>query len=123
MFAASIGWIMIVSGAITAGAGLAALLVPRELLRLAFGVTDAAGSTIFFVRHWGVLIGVIGGLVLFGGLAPAVRDPVLVAAAGEKVAIVVLIFFGPLKRTAAMTAIAAIDGLFAVLYVAYLAGL
>jgi hypothetical protein len=31
------------------------------------------------------------------------------------------VFFGPVKRTGAMTAIAAVDGAFAILYVAYLA--
>ena len=31
-----------------------------------------------------------------------------------------MIFFGPLKRTLAMTGIAAMDGLFTILYVTYL---
>jgi hypothetical protein len=47
----------------------------------------------------------------------------LVAAAIEKFAVVLLIFFGPMKRTRAMTAIAIMDGAFATIYVAYLAGL
>lgn len=123
MFATSIWWILVVSGAVTGGAGVAALLFPQALLRLAFGVSDCDAPTKFFVRHWGVLIAVVGALVFYAALAPVVRAPVLVAAAGEKIAIVLVIFFGPLKRTTAMTAIAATDGLFAVLYVAYLSGL
>jgi hypothetical protein len=122
MFASSIGWILAISGLVTAGAGLAALLFPDPLLRLAFGVREPGNSTIFFVRHWGVLIFVIGALVFYGAYVPNVRVSVLTAAAIEKFAIGILVFFGPLKRTAAMTAIAATDGLFAVLYVAYLAG-
>jgi hypothetical protein len=121
--AASIGWILIVSGAVTAGGGFAALLFPRALLRLAFAVDDAGAPTLFFVRHWGVLIFAVGALVWCGAYAPAIRVPVLIAAAAEKVAIVLLIFFGPLKRTTAMTVISAIDGTFAALYVGYLAGL
>lgn len=70
-----------------------------------------------------MLIFAIGGLIVYAAYAPSVRAPTLTAAAIEKFAIVALVLFGPLKRTAAMTAIAAIDGLFAAIYVAYLAGL
>jgi hypothetical protein len=122
VLASSIGWILVVSGAATAVAGLAALLFPNPLLRLAFGVHNAGDSTIFFVRHWGVLIFAIGALVFYSAYVPNARAPVLIAAAIEKFAIGMLVFFGPLRRTAAMTAIAAIDGLFAASYVAYLAG-
>lgn len=122
MFASSIGWILAISGLVTAGAGLAALLFPDPLLRLAFGVREPGNATIFFVRHWGILIFVIGALVLYGAYVPSVRVSVLMAAAFEKFAIGILVFFGPLKRTAAMAAIAVTDGVFAVLYVAYLVG-
>lgn len=119
---ASIGWILIVSGLITAAAGLAALLSPRLFLRLGFGDGSAAISTVFFVRHWGVLIIAVGALTVYSAYAPAIRVPVLVAAAVEKFAIGLLVLFGPLKRTVGMAAIALGDGFFAVLYVAYLAG-
>jgi hypothetical protein len=45
------------------------------------------------------------------------------AAAIEKFAIGFLTFFGPMKPTSAMTAIAIGDGVFAILYVAYLSEL
>ncbi len=118
---ASIGWILVVSGLITAGGGAAALISPRLLLRLGFGDGSASNSAVFVVRHWGVLIFAVGALTAYSAYAPAIRVPVLVAAAAEKFAIGLLVFFGPLKRTAGMTAIALMDGLFAVLYVAYLA--
>lgn len=113
-------WVLVISGVGTAGAGFVALLVPRELLRLAFGVPDANGSTLFFARHWGVLIFAVGALVLYSAYAPFSRPAILTAAAVEKFAIVALIFFGPLKRTRLMTAIAVIDGTFATLYVIFL---
>jgi hypothetical protein len=121
--ASSIGWILVFSGIVTAVGGLTALLLPLQLLRLAFGVGDGAAPTVFFVRHWGVLIFAVGALILCAAYVPSVRAPVLIAAALEKFAIGILVFFGPLKRTTAMTVIAAIDGLFAASYVAYLAGL
>jgi len=123
MLAASIGWILVVSGVITAGAGLVALLFPHLFLRLGFGVESPISSLVFFVRHWGVLIFAVGALIVYSAYAPTIRGPVLVAAAIEKFAIGLLTFFGPMKPTAAMTAIAIGDGAFAILYVAYLAGL
>src|SRR5215471_599529 len=123
MLASSIVWILVASGIITAGAGLAALLFPHLFLRLGFGVESPISSLVFFVRHWGVLIFVVGALIAYSAYAPTIRGPVLVAAAIEKFAIGLLTFFGPMKPTSALTAIAMGDGAFAILYVAYLAGL
>jgi hypothetical protein len=123
MFASSIGWILVVSGIITLGGGMAALVSPALFLRLGFGVESPASSALFFVRHWGVLIVAVAALILYSAYAPTLRAPVMIAAAFEKFAIGLLVFFGPVKRTGAMTAIAMVDGLFAVLYAAYLATL
>jgi hypothetical protein len=123
MFASSIGWILVVSGIITLGGGMAALVCPALFLRLGFGVESPASSALFFVRHWGVLIVAVAALISHSAYAPTLRAPVMIAAAFEKFAIGLLVFFGAVKRTAAMTAIAMVDGLFAVLYAAYLAAL
>lgn len=121
MFASAIGWILVVSGTVTAVAGLAALLFPRLLLKFAFDVDAVPESTVFFVIHWGMLIFLFGALIAYSAYSPAIRTPILVAAALEKFLIVALVFFGPLRRTVPMTLIAATDGLFAILYVVYLA--
>ena len=123
MLAASIGWILVVSGVITAGAGLAALFFSHLFLRLGFSVESPISSLVFFVRHWGVLIFVVGALIIYSAYAAEIRTPVLTAAAIEKFAIGLLTFFGPMKPTSAMTAIAIGDGAFAILYVVYLSGL
>ena len=121
MLTSTFGWIIAASGVATAGAGLAAVLAPHLFLRFGFGVQSPQSSMVFFVRHWGVLIFVVGALLVYSAGAPAVRRPVLVAAAVEKFAVGLLIFLGTVKRTSVMTAAAIGDGLFAVLYVAYLA--
>jgi len=123
MLASSIGWILVTSGVITAGGGLAALLFPQLFLRLGFGFESPTTSAVFFVRHWGVLIFAVAALIVYSAYAPTTRTPVLTVAAIEKFAMGVLVFFGPVKRTSAMTAIAIVDGVFAILYVVYLAGL
>src|SRR5215472_567176 len=122
MLESSIGWILVASGIITAVAGLAALLFPHLFLRLGFGV-ESTTAFVFFVQHWGVLIFAVGALIVYSAYAPTVRAPVLVAAAIEKFAIGLLTFLGRMKPTTPMTAIAIVDGAFAILYVAYLAGL
>ena len=123
MLASSIGWILIVSGLVTAGAGLAAFLLPKLLLRLGFDDERPSGSAVFIVRHWGVLIIAVGALTVYSAYVPTIRVPVLVAAVVEKFAIGIMVFVGPLKRTGGMTAVALVDGFFAVLYVVYLAGM
>lgn len=123
MLASSIAWILTVSGAVTAVAGLTAFLFPRGLLRIAFSIESSDAPIVFFVRHWGVLIAVVGGLIAYSAYDLPVRGPACIAGAIEKGVLVLMILFGRLKRTRLMSIVALTDGLFAVLYVAYLAGL
>jgi hypothetical protein len=123
MLARSIGWILIVSGSYTAAGGLIASFFSRQFVRLAFLAKTGDPVTLFFVRHWGILVFVVGALTVHSAYSPSVRTSVLVAAAVEKSAAAVLIIIGPAKQTGAMTAVAITDGIFAVLYMAYLAGL
>jgi O-antigen/teichoic acid export membrane protein len=123
MLASSIGLILIVSGILTAAAGLGALLFPRPILKLIFGSEDNSALTIFFTRHWGALLFSICSLTVYSGLVPSTRAPILTAAIVEKCIIFILVFFGPVKRTNMLAAIAAMDGILSVLFAAYLAGL
>jgi hypothetical protein len=123
MLASSIVWILVGSGGITAIGGLAAVLAPRPLLRVAFGVETVDATMTFFVRHWGVLIFVVGSLLVYSAYYPMVRAPVLTGAAIEKLAVGVLILFGRVRRTPVIVTAAVADGIFAVLYISYLAGL
>ena len=77
----------------------------------------------FFVRHWGALLCMVCALTVYSAYVPATRSPILTASVIEKIVIVGLIFLGPVKRTVAMTAIGLLDGVLAVLFVAYIAGL
>jgi len=123
MLASSIGWILIVSGVATAAGGLVACLFPQPVLQLVFGAKSTDGLTMFFIRHWGGLLFVVCALTVYSAYVPATRAPILTASVIEKAVIVLLIFFGPVKRTVAMTSIAIMDGILAVLFVAYLAEL
>jgi hypothetical protein len=93
------------------------------MLRLLFGAKISDGTTMFFVRHWGALLFVVCALTVYAGYVPASRLPILTAPVIEKIAIVALIFFGPMKRTVGMTISGTSDGILAILFIAYLAGL
>jgi hypothetical protein len=86
------GWILVATGAATAVAGLAACLFPRFVLRLGFAV-EADAALCFFVRHWGLLIGIVSALLVAAASVPGMRGPVLIAAASEKFAIGGLVFY------------------------------
>ena len=88
-----------------------------------FGAKSTDSLTMFFIRHWGGLLFVVCALTVFSAYVPATRVPILTASVIEKFVLVILIFFGPVKRTVAMTAMATMDGILAILFVAYLAGL
>ena len=123
MLTSSIVWILVGSGGITALGGLAVLLATKPLLRVAFGVEAVDRTVTFFVRHWGVLLFVIGALIVYSAYDPSVRPPVLTAAAFEKLAVGVLILVGRVPRTPAIVAAALADAVFAIVYILYLAGL
>jgi hypothetical protein len=108
-----IGWILIISGVATAAGGLAACIFPLPVLQLVFGAKTSDGLTLFFIRHWGALLFVVCTLTVYSAYVPDTRLPILTAAVIEKLAIVLLIVFGPAKRTVAMTAIATMDGVLA----------
>jgi hypothetical protein len=119
----SIGWILIVSGVATAVGGLAACLFPQPVLQIVLGAKSTDSMTMFFVRHWGGLLCVVCALTVYSAYIPTTRVPILTAAAIEKFVLIVLIFFGPVKRTVAMTAVATMDGILTIVFVAYLPGI
>lgn len=123
MLASSIKWILVISGIPAAAGGLAALLFPQPTLKLIFGADNSSALTEFFVRHWGALLFSICSLTVYAGFVPDTRTPILTAAIVEKVIIFILVFFGPVKRTITLAAIATTDGILSVLFAAYLAGL
>ena len=116
MLAADTGVILIVTGAITMGA-CAAVLAPATTLRFLFGERDPDSLTVMITRHWGLLVALIGGLLVYAGYHVEARLPVMIAAVAEKVTIGALIFTSPLRRRVAAAAVAGADTLMALLYI------
>ena len=121
MIGAHIELILIVTGAITAIA-LVQLIAPVSVLRMIFGKapTDEVGLAV--ARHWGLLIFLIGGLLVYAAFHPSARGPAIVVAVIEKAALGLGVFGTSLRTHPAAAAIAAGDSLIALIYVLYLAG-
>src|SRR5215467_7711917 len=86
MIGAHIGVILIVTGALTAGA-LLQFVAPIPTMRLIYDEAPTSGATVFLARHWGLLIFLIGVLLIYAAYHPDVRDPATLLAAIEKIAL------------------------------------
>lgn len=75
--------VLLVTGAITA-LPVFQFLFPTPVLKLMYKIelTDPAGLP--FARHWGLLCGVMGGLLIFASAHPELRGPIVTAALLEK---------------------------------------
>jgi hypothetical protein len=122
MIASNIGLILLVSGIVTAGC-IVVFFAPGAAVRIIFGSTISENLTVLVVRHWGLLVFLMGALIVYAAYHPASRVPILVAACVEKAILIALFAIGGVRWTPGMRVIAVVDGLFTVLYVAYLAGL
>ena len=87
---ASMKWIMLVSGVLTCTM-LYAMLAPEAALQSTFGEGLQGPVAEIVVRNWGMLIGLMGGMLIYGAFHPAVRPLVLIVAGASKVTFIVLI--------------------------------
>src|SRR5499433_3215201 len=114
MIATHIEPILIITGAITAIA-LVQFLAPSRVLRMIFGETPTDAISLALARHWGLLIFCVGMLLIYAASHPSVRDPAMVFAATEKVALGAGVLGTPLRRHAVAAAIAAGDSIIALI--------
>ena len=112
-------FVLIVTGALTAAAGIG-LLAPRQVLTLFFGMQTDDRTTILLVRHWCGLIALVGGLLIYAGSHAEVRVPVMIAAIAEKLVLAALIIASPLRKRLVTVAIVGADVVMAALYVTFL---
>ncbi len=117
---ASIKWIMIVAGLLTATMFQAAI-DPRGALRSNFGETLEGPVAEIVVRNWGALIGMVGLLLLYGAFRPETRRAALLLAAGSKAVFIgLLLSIGrPFLHHGAGIAVI-VDSILVVLFAAYL---
>jgi hypothetical protein len=120
VIAAHAGTILVIIGAVTASA-IALVFAPAFGSQFAFHEEAPDVVVTALLRHWGLLIALVGGLLIYAGYHAEVRTPVLIVAAVEKVA-VGLIFGTALPRNAALMLIVGADGVMALLCLILLFG-
>ena len=87
-------WIMLVSGALTCSMIYAAI-APRAALRSTFGDELQGPVAEIVVRNWGVLIGLMGVMLIYGAFNTLARPLILTIAGLSKLTfITLLLLFG-----------------------------
>jgi hypothetical protein len=118
---AYVGPILVVTGAMTVGA-CAAAAAPAAVLKVLFGATGLDRLTVLIARHWGLLVALVGGLLVYAAYHPEVRLPVMIAAIVEKLAIGALIFTSPWRSRPWAALVAGTDTAIALVYIWILLG-
>lgn len=90
MFNKLIPWIMAIAGVLTLTM-LYAAIAPEAASQQMFGETPAGAFASIVVPNWGVLIGLMGALLLYGAFHPAARRAALVIAGTSKIAFIALV--------------------------------
>ena len=112
-----------VTGIFTAGAVLF-FFAPQWAFDKILDIPLKDEVTIFIVRHWGLLIGIVGLLIICSVHNPAIRPTILIAAVIEKTVIVWMILKNIKKEfTKGLRGILVFDTICVVLYLLYLAGI
>jgi hypothetical protein len=113
--------ILIITGAATVLA-IGQFIAPSPLLRQVYGHAPDDAVSLMLARHWGLLVGCVGLLLMYAAFQPPVRVPVMIFAVVEKVALGASILGTKLRRQLPAAAIAVGDVLIALIYGAYLVG-
>jgi hypothetical protein len=121
---AHIKWTMLVSGILTTTM-LYAAIAPNAALQSNFGHDLVASGALaeLIVRNWGVLIGLIGAMLIYGAFDPPGRPFILIVAGLSKLAFIILvltvgrIYLGQPVRVAVV-----IDAIWVLVFAAYLVG-
>ena len=113
-------WIMLVSGVLTATMVQAAI-APDAALQSNFGETVSGPLAHLVVRNWGALIGLVGGMLIYGAFNPLQRSLVLIVASASKVIFIALVLSEGARYLSHQAGVAvAIDSVMVVLFGWYL---
>lgn len=119
-FVSNFKWIMFIAGLLTCSMFYAAF-APQASLESNFGQSLRGPIAEIVVRNWGALIGLSGGMLIYGAFVPSVRPFVLVIAGlGKAIFIVLVLTYGRdfLEFGAGVAVVA--DSTMIVLFVIYL---
>lgn len=110
--------VMVVSGLLTLTM-LYAAIAPVAAVEASFGETPEGAFASIIVPNWGILIGLMGALLIYGAFKPSARKLALVVAGASKVAFVALILAQGDRYMGGLGIAVAIDSVMVVLFAAY----
>jgi hypothetical protein len=120
LIVARMKWIMLVSGVLTSTMFYAAI-APKQALASTFGETLEGDVAEIVVRNWGVLIGMIGLMQIYGAFSPSSRPLVLMFAGISKLVFIGLVLSHGTQFLSHQAGIAVvIDALMVILFFIYL---
>jgi hypothetical protein len=116
----SMKWIMLVTGVLTASIFYYAI-APNAALTADFGHGLDGPLAELIVRNWGVLVGLVGLMLIYGAFVLPARRLILSVAALSKVAFVLLLLtVGSVYLSQRIRFAVVVDGLEVLLFTAYL---
>jgi len=119
MLAAQIELILVLTGLATASA-LVLFLSPVTMMRMLFGQAPSDALSLLIVRHWGLLVGLVGTLLIYAAYHAEIRVPTLIVAIVEKAAFALGVFLSPFHRRPTVFVMALADAGMAAVYLIYL---
>ena len=112
--------LMIVSGLLTLTM-LYAAFAPAAAIERFFGETPDGAFASVIVPNWGILIGLMGALLIYGAFKPSSRKLALVVAGASKVAFAGLILAQGERYMSGLGAAVIVDCVMVALFAAYIA--
>src|SRR5438876_4590103 len=122
MLAAQIELILLLTGLATAGA-LALFLAPVTMMKILFGQAPSDALSLLIARHWGLLVGLVGALLVYAAYHAEIRVPTLIVATAEKAAFALGMLISPFRRRRTVLVMPLADAGMAAVYLMYLTGL
>jgi hypothetical protein len=110
--------IMIVSGLLTLTM-LYAALAPGAAVQQMFGETPERAMAAIVVPNWGVLIGLMGALLIFGAFNPSSRRLTLAVAGASKLAFIALVLAQGERYLSGVGVAVAVDSVMVVLFAVF----
>lgn len=110
---------MIVSGLLTLTM-LYAAFAPAAAVQSMFQETPEGAMAAVVVPNWGVLIGLMGALLIYGALHKPVREAALIVAGASKIAFIVLVLSQGERYLGGLGTAVAVDSVMVALFAVFL---
>src|SRR5258707_7991963 len=101
MLADQIELIFLIVGLAKAGA-LVLFVAPVTMMKMLFGQAPSDALSLLIVRHWGLLVCLVGALLIYAAYHAEVRVPTMIVAIVEKAVIALGLVLSPFRRRAAV---------------------